>query len=67
MERRTAREIEMGERTLESLARRINELDELIDGENSTENFVQSMWNPNSDGRKQGRELATFVTFNQRS
>jgi hypothetical protein len=48
MEKRTAEEIEMGERTLESLARRIGELDELIEAENSTEKFVMSMRNSNT-------------------
>ena len=42
------RELEMGEKTLESLARRIGELDELIEAENSTEEFVRSMRNSNT-------------------
>ena len=48
MIKRTQRELEMGEKTLESLARRIGELDELIEAENSTEEFVRSMRNPNT-------------------
>ena len=46
MIKRTRRELEMGEKTLESLARRIGELDELIEAENSTEEFLRSMRNP---------------------
>ena len=38
----------MGEKTLGSLARRIGELDELIEAENSTEEFVRSMRNSNT-------------------
>ena len=48
MIKRTQRELEMGEKTLEALARRIGELDELIEAENSTEEFVRSMRNPNT-------------------
>ena len=38
----------MGEKILESLARRIGELDALIEAENSTEEFVRSMRNLNT-------------------
>ena len=55
MIKRTQRELEMGEKTLKALARRIGELDELIEAENSTEEFVRSMRNPNTVRKKNGR------------
>ncbi|XP_061180197.1 zinc finger MYM-type protein 3-like [Saccostrea echinata] len=62
MDKRTPREIEMGDRVLESLARSIGELDELIESENSTENFVMNMRNPNTV-RKTSTDVNKILTW----
>ena len=55
------RELEMGEKTLESLARRIVELDELIEAENSTEEFVRSMRNPNTVRKTDANKIEQWL------
>ena len=59
MIKRTQRELEMGEKQLESLARRIGGLDEVIEARNSTEEFVRSMLNPNTVRNQQDRTVVT--------
>ena len=61
MIKRTQRDLEMGEKTLESLARRIGELDELIEAENSTEEFVRSMRNPSTVRKTDANKIEQWL------